>query len=60
MLLPWSGMAKAHCDPLDGPVVKDAKVALEKGDATPVLKWVKVEHEEEVRTVLVPHPGGFP
>jgi len=29
----------AHCDTLEGPVVKAAKVALEKGDVTPVLKW---------------------
>ena len=27
--------ARAHCDTADGPVVADAKVALEKGDVTP-------------------------
>lgn len=42
----------AHCDTVDGPVVLDAKRALEKGDATPVLKWVKKEDEAEVRTAL--------
>jgi len=42
----------AHCDTLDGPVVKDAKAALAKGDATPVLKWVAKEHEEEIRAAL--------
>lgn len=42
----------AHCDTLDGPVVKDAQAALEKGDVTPVLKWVKKEHEEEVRAAF--------
>ena len=39
----------AHCDSLDGPVVMDARTALEKGDVTPVLKWVKKEHELEIR-----------
>lgn len=39
----------AHCDTLDGPVVKTAKMALEKGDVTPVLKWVKEEYEGEIR-----------
>jgi hypothetical protein len=42
----------SHCDTLDGPVVKDAKIALEKGDITPVLKWVKKENESEIRTVF--------
>lgn len=42
-------MAGSHCDTLAGPVVITAKMALEKGDVTPVLKWVKKEHEAEVR-----------
>ncbi len=42
-------VANAHCDTLDGPVVMQAKAALEKGDATPVLKWVKKENEAEIR-----------
>ncbi|MEO0248870.1 MAG: DUF6448 family protein [candidate division WOR-3 bacterium] len=39
----------AHCDTMQGPVVQTAKVALEKGDVTPVLKWVKKEHELEIQ-----------
>ncbi len=39
----------AHCDTLAGPVVKAAKMAIEKGDVTPVLKWVKKEYEGEIR-----------
>jgi hypothetical protein len=39
----------AHCDTLDGPVVKDARAALEAGDVTPVLKWVGGAMEPEVR-----------
>lgn len=42
----------AHCDTLEGPVVKAAKVALEKGDVTPVLKWVKKENEKEIREIF--------
>jgi hypothetical protein len=42
-------IADAHCDTLAGPVVITAKAALEKGDITPVLKWVKKENEKEIR-----------
>lgn len=44
--------AAAHCDTADGPVVAAAKVALEKGDITPVLKWVKPETESEIRAAF--------
>ena len=47
LLRPSTGAA--HCDTLAGPVVQDAKAALEKGDVTPVLKWVKQDQENEVR-----------
>jgi hypothetical protein len=43
---------EAHCDTLDGPVVMAAKKALEKGDVTPVLKWLKKENEEEIRSLF--------
>lgn len=39
----------AHCDTLDGPVVKTARTALEKGDITPLLKWVRPSDEKEIR-----------
>lgn len=42
----------AHCDTLDGPVVAAAKLALQKGDPTPVLKWVKKESEKEIRAAF--------
>jgi hypothetical protein len=41
--------ASAHCDALDGPVVQDARAALEKGDVAPALKWVPPAAEAEVR-----------
>lgn len=39
---------RAHCDTLDGPVVATAKAALEKGDVTTVLKWVRKEDEKVI------------
>ena len=48
----FSQAANAHCDTLDGPVVKDAKIAIEKSDVTPVLKWVKKENEHEIKDVF--------
>lgn len=39
----------AHCDTMDGPVIRDAQIALATGDITPVLKWVRPEGEEEIR-----------
>jgi hypothetical protein len=46
------GTAAAHCDTMDGPVVAMAKAALEKGDVTPVLKWVKKDDEKEIRDLF--------
>jgi hypothetical protein len=51
----WSlttNVAYGHCDTLDGPVVIEAKSALEKGDATSILKWIKKEHEKEIKTAF--------
>jgi len=39
----------AHCDTMDGPVVAAARIALEKGDVTPVLKWIREADEQEIR-----------
>jgi hypothetical protein len=42
----------AHCDALDGPVVEAARAALQKGDITPILKWVSKSSEKEIRDVF--------
>lgn len=47
--LATSGTALAHCDREKGPVIQEARAALEKGDVTPVLKWIKMDRETEVR-----------
>lgn len=50
-LLPIN-QASAHCDTLDGPVVMAAKTALEKGDITPVLKWVSTDDEDIIKAAF--------
>jgi Family of unknown function (DUF6448) len=44
--------ARAHCDTMDGPVVQEARLALQKGDVTPVLKWVRPEDEQAIRAAF--------
>jgi hypothetical protein len=44
--------AQAHCDALDGPVVKAAQKALETGKLGPVLAWVKPADEGEIKAVF--------
>jgi len=44
--------AYAHCDTLDGPVVQTARIALEKGDVAPLLKWVHADDEKEIRVAF--------
>lgn len=39
----------AHCDTMNGPIIPEAKAALEKCDVTPILKWVKKENEAEIK-----------
>ncbi len=50
--------ALAHCDTLDGPVVKDARVALDAQDVTPVLKWVSRDKEGEGEPYTGLKPAG--
>lgn len=47
-----SGPVSAHCDSMDGPVVKDAQRALADGDLAPVLKWIRAEDETAVKDAL--------
>lgn len=42
----------AHCDGLDGPVVKAAQTALESGDVNPALIWVQKKDEAEIKAVF--------
>ena len=47
-----AGSALAHCDTVNGPIIPEAKAALNSGDVTPVLKWVKKENEAEIRAAF--------
>lgn len=51
-LLVTPQFAAAHCDTLDGPVIKDARTALEKEDITHVLKWVQKKDEAQLQKVF--------
>lgn len=47
-----AGTTFAHCDTLSGPLIPEARLALEKGDVTPLLKWIKKDNEAEVQTAF--------
>ena len=42
----------AHCDGLDGPVIKAAQKALDSGNLNPVLIWVQKSDEAEIKKVF--------
>jgi hypothetical protein len=59
----WSGGAQAHCDTLDGPVVSQARTALDTANVNLVLGWVRQADEAEIRrsfeqAVAVRRAGG--
>jgi hypothetical protein len=47
------GIARAHCDTLDGPVVNAARAALDTGKLEPVLAWVQPGDEAEIREAFL-------
>ena len=51
-IVAFGGSAFAHCDTTGGPLIPEAKAALEKGDVTPVLKWVKPDAEAEIKAAF--------
>ena len=50
--LTWAGAAQAHCDSLDGPVISEARKALDTGNPNLVLGWVQKKDEAEIRRVF--------
>ncbi|MEW6653575.1 MAG: DUF6448 family protein [Bacteroidota bacterium] len=52
LILVSSTQSFAHCDGLDGPVIKDARRALETGNVNFVLIWVKEEYQSEITTAF--------
>lgn len=49
LLLMAAAPVLAHCDTFEGPVIQEARVALEKGNVTPLLKWVPKTDEGEIQ-----------
>lgn len=45
--------ALAHCDGMDGPVVKAAQQALATGDVDPLLIWVQKDDEKEIKEAFL-------
>lgn len=52
IFLAFPAVSGAHCDTLEGPVVITARAALQKGDVTPVLKWVKKDDEAAIKSLF--------
>ncbi len=44
--------AYAHCDTTGGPIIPEARAALEKGGVTPILKWIKADNEAEIKSAF--------
>ena len=42
----------AHCDTAGGPIIPEAMIALDKAEMAPILKWIKKEYEEEIKTAF--------
>lgn len=42
----------AHCDTEKGPLIQEARAALQKGDPAPLLKWVRKEKEAEIKSAF--------
>ncbi|PHS51961.1 MAG: hypothetical protein COB01_08825 [Lutibacter sp.] len=52
ILLFTSQATFAHCDSYDGPVIKDAVLALKTNDVNPVLKWITNDQENEITALF--------
>lgn len=52
MVLAAPSPAAAHCDSMDGPVVRAAQRALADGDVARALIWVRADDEAEIRAAF--------
>lgn len=52
VLIIFTGKTIAHCDTMDGPVVKAAQKALETGNINYALIWVQKKDEDEIRKIF--------
>ena len=49
LLMASTNVSFAHCDTMDGPLIKDAKTAINTSNVNYVLKWVQPENETETK-----------
>lgn len=49
IMLISAGLVFAHCDTMDGPIIKNAQKALETGDINLVLMWIQKKDEAELK-----------
>ena len=52
LLMASANVSFAHCDTMDGPLIKDAKIAISKNNVNYVLNWVQPENETEIKEVF--------
>ena len=53
LLILSTDVTLAHCDTMDGPVIKDAKIAIEKNNINYVLKWIQPQDENELKNAFL-------
>jgi hypothetical protein len=49
IMLMSAGLVFAHCDTMDGPIIKNGQKALETGDINLVLMWIQKKDEAELK-----------
>ncbi len=49
LLILSTNASLAHCDTMDGPVIKDANIAISENNINYVLKWVQPQYESEIK-----------
>jgi len=49
IIMMGAGLVFAHCDTMDGPIIKTAQKALETGDVNLVLMWIQKKDEAELK-----------
>lgn len=53
MIVLSTGVTFAHCDTMDGPVIKDARTAIDKDNVNYVLKWIQPQDEKELKETFL-------
>ncbi len=53
ILILSTNLSFAHCDTMDGPLIKDARIAIERNNVNYVLKWVNPENEAELKDAFI-------